>query len=68
MLLYDKGPLSARELRTAGALLALMERQGMLEALPGGTYKNSMWTLTPKGRLETRRCRKAYNKWLKTGR
>jgi len=60
--LYDEGPLRAKELRATGALLAHMERRGIVEALPGGSYLNSVWSLTPTGRKETRRCRKVGKK------
>jgi hypothetical protein len=66
--LCDDGPLRAKELRATGALLAHMEKRGMVKALPGGSYLNSVWTLTPMGKKETRRCRKVYNDWLKSNR
>jgi hypothetical protein len=60
--LYDEGPLQAKELRATGALLARMERRGLVKALPGGSYLNSIWSLTPMGRKETRRCREVSKK------
>ena len=65
ILLYDKGPLSARELHATGTLLAFMERRGVVEASPGGSGRCANWALTSMGRNETRRCRKAYRDWLR---
>jgi len=64
ILLYDEGPLRAKELHATGALLAHMEKRGIVKALPGGSFLNSIWTLTPSGKKETRRCRKVYSNWL----
>lgn len=64
MLLYDRRPRRARALQATGSLLGLMEKRGIIEALPGGTNQGSFWTLTPKGREETRRCRKDHPDWL----
>ena len=58
-LLYDKGPLTARTLKAPGALLALMETRGLVAPIPTGTWQGATWMLTPKGRKEVRRCRKA---------
>ena len=55
---YDEGPLRAKELHATGALLAHMEKRGIVKAPLGGSYLNSIWTLTPTRRRETRRCRK----------
>ena len=60
--LYDHGPLRAKELHATGALLAHMEKRGIVKALPGGSYLNSVWTLTPTGRKETLRCREVSKK------
>jgi len=64
VLLYDRRPRRARAINATGSLLGLMEKRGTIEALPGGTNKGSLWTLTPKGREETRRCRKDHPEWV----
>jgi hypothetical protein len=65
--LHDQGPLSARELRATGTLLAYMERRGLIAPVPNAEYLPTTWLLTPAGRKETRRCRRLHKDWLKPG-
>ncbi len=68
LLLYDHGPLSARDLRATGTLLAYMERRGLLAPVTNTDYLPTTWMLTAAGRRETLRCRRLHRDRLNPGR
>jgi len=55
MRLFNKGPLSTRELKTTRALLGQMRERGLVAALPLKNRGPRVWALTLKGLREIRR-------------
>jgi hypothetical protein len=68
MLMYGRGPLMVAELNTSGAMLAEMARHRLVMALPNRSGRSTAWVLTLRGEEQTRRGRRAYLDWLRSGR
>jgi len=68
MRMYDRCPMTARRIGTSAALLVRLARRRLVRPTNERSGVEKTWVLTPSGKEQTRRGRRANIAWLRSGR